>query len=363
MQKNTRTILFLFPYPLGNAPSQRFRFEQYLDTLTKAGYSIETQSFLTIGGWKVLYQRGQVARKAWSLLVGLVRRCGLFIGPIQRADTVFIHREAAPLGPPLFEWVIARLFRKRVVYDFDDSIWLPNTSDENRFVSRLKWHSKVKSICRWSTIVSAGNQYLANFAKNYCSQVIINPTTVDTRQHVPSVKDNDQQKMITIGWTGTHSTLRYLRDLESVFLKLENTFPSAIQFMVIADRRPQLHVKNMVFVHWSKDTEVSDLQQLDIGVMPLVDDAWSQGKCGLKALQYMSLGIPTVASPVGVNSEIIKDGVTGYLCETPESWLDRLSALIQDTALRKKMGKAGRVQIERNYSIESNRSVFLSIFR
>lgn len=363
MQKNTRTILFLFPYPLGNAPSQRFRFEQYLDMLGESGYTIETQSFLTAGGWNILYRRGQVISKAGSLLLGYFRRIRLFFGPLQRADTVFIHREAAPLGPPLLEWAMARLFRKRMIYDFDDSIWLPNTSEANRIVSRLKWHAKVRAICRWSTVVSVGNQYLAEFAKKYCGHVVINPTTVDTRHHVPGGRTGMENPVITIGWTGTHSTLRYLQDLAVVFTKLEAAFPSTVRFLFIADRPPNLALKNMTFVPWSKDSEIADLRRMDIGVMPLSDDAWSRGKCGLKALQYMSLGIPAVASPVGVNREIVEDGITGYLCDTADSWLDRLTRLMEDAALRKKMGEAARQRIVDRYSTESNRSTFLSLFR
>lgn len=362
MQKNTRTILFLFPYPLGHAPSQRFRFEQYLDWLVEQGYSIETQSFLTPKGWQVLYLRGQTMTKISSLVRGVGRRLALFFGPLQRADTVFIHREVAPIGPPLFEWLIAKVFRKRVVYDFDDSIWLPNTSDENRVISGVKWHGKVKSICRWSSVISVGNRYLAQFAQSYATHVIINPTTVDTNKHVPAHRVNTPE-VITIGWTGTHSTLKYLRALDEVFVQLEAAFPSAIRFLIIADRRPDLPVKNLNFIPWSEDSEVSDLQQIDIGVMPLSDDAWTKGKCGLKAIQYMSLGIPTVASPVGVNVEIIHDGDTGYLCDTVGAWLERLSVLIRDTALRKKIGEAGRQRVWQAYSTEANRSVVLSLFR
>lgn len=364
MQKNTRTVLFLTPYPHGEAPSQRFRFEQYLDDLTAAGFRVEAQAFLTKDAWRIWYRSGNFAAKAWFLLVGFWRRLWVLFRSVPGASFVFIHREAAPVGPPVLEWMIARVFGKKIIYDFDDSIWLSNTSEENRIVSRLKWHSKVSSICRWSYRVSAGNKYLAAYASAYAPSVVVNPTTVDAdRVHVPAVRASPSDKTITIGWTGTHSTLKYLEGLAPVLLRLEETFGSEIRLLVIADRPANLTLKNMTFQPWSKEKEIDDLQQIDIGVMPLADDAWAQGKCGLKALQYMSLGIATIASPVGVNKEIVVDGEHGYLCDTPNAWFNRLSELIRSREKRKELGEAGRKRVLAAYSTTSNRSVFLSLFR
>lgn len=365
MQKNNRTILFLFPYPLGHAPSQRFRFEQYFDALRESGYRLETQSFLTEEAWRLLYTPGNTVRKILAVAGGFIRRAAIFFGPVQRASYVFVHREITPLGPPLLEWFIARVMAKKLVYDFDDSIWIPNTSEENRIASSLKWHSKVKSICRWSHVVSVGNRYLARFAELHNGTVIVNPTTVDTeRLHIlTSENTHSNAGVITIGWTGTHSTLKYLKEIEPVLVQLEERFGSRVRFLAIANRALVLRLSHFVFMPWTKEKEIDDLRQLDIGIMPLQDDAWSQGKCGLKALQYMSLGIPTVASPVGVNREIISDDVDGYLCSTSQAWFDRLSALVEDAALRKRIGDAGRHRVVDAYSTASNRSVFLSLFR
>lgn len=365
MQKNNRIVLFLFPYPLGNAPSQRFRFEQYLSLLRESGYILECQSFLSESGWHVLYTKGNLIRKFLAVANGFARRIKLFAGPLQRASFVFIHREIAPVGPPVLEWLIARVFGKKIIYDFDDSIWLPNTSEENKLASRLKWHSKVSSICRWSHCVSAGNAYLAQFAKAYNSNVVINPTTIDsvrlnTIPVKPGKRDGDP---VIIGWTGTHSTLKYLVNFEPVMLSLEKAYGDRVRFVVIADRNPNLSISQLDFIQWSKEKEMEDLNRLDIGVMPLEDDPWSQGKCGLKALQYMSLGIPTVASPVGVNEEIIQDGEHGYLCTTNDQWIDRLTLLINDPGLRKQIGDAGRRRVLATYSTVSNGPVFLSLFR
>ncbi len=364
MQKITRTILFLVPYPRGLAPSQRFRFEHYLDDIEKLGYALEFHSFLANEDWAILYQPGYFIKKLFLIIRGFWRRLGLFFGPIQRADRVFIHREVAPVGPPIFEWLIVAAFRKRVIYDFDDAIWLPNTSEENRIVSKLKWHSKVGHICRWSQTVSAGNEYLAQYARGFNANVVINPTTVDPeRVHVPASGNTRKSQEVCIGWTGTHSTLKYLNGIRSVLLRLEKHHGSRVRFIVIADRAPELGLRNLTFLPWSGKSEIEDLRLLDIGVMPLQDDQWTRGKCGLKIIQYMSLAIPSVASPVGVNSDVIKDGENGFLCQTAEQWYDRLNMLIEDESLRTRMGAAGRARIRSAYSTGSNRSSFLALFR
>ncbi|MEM7298386.1 MAG: glycosyltransferase family 1 protein, partial [Bacteroidota bacterium] len=142
-------ILFLIPYPSGQAPSQRFRFEQYLRLLREQGYHLKVRPLMNESTWRHLYAHGDTLSKGWGIMIGYFKR---IVDVIHAANTdlVFIHREAAPLGPPIFEWIIAKVLGKRIIYDFDDAIWLPNTSEQNSFVANLKWHSKVASICKWS---------------------------------------------------------------------------------------------------------------------------------------------------------------------------------------------------------------------
>jgi glycosyltransferase involved in cell wall biosynthesis len=364
-------VLFLFPYPLGKSPSQRFRFEQYLENLNDAGIESDLAPFWSLNAWSDLYQPGRYLKKAFGLIRGIVGRF-LVLFRLSRYHFVFIHREALPLGPAVFEWFVSRVFRKKIIYDFDDSIWLPNTSKENRMVASFKSHSKVKSICRWSYKVSCGNLYLATFAKQFNASVIINPSTIDTQNlHNPALykvfpKESgalrtQSGETITVGWTGTHSTLKYVDSLVPVLQRLESTYPH-FRLVVIANKKPSLALQSLTFIPWSKDREMEDLLQLDIGIMPLSDDIWSRGKCGVKALQYMALGIPAVASPVGVNTEIIDHGVNGFLCTTEEEWLTCLKSLIDHPALRLQMGERGKKKVIDHYSVLSNTSTFLSLF-
>jgi glycosyltransferase involved in cell wall biosynthesis len=354
-------ILFLFPYPLGESPSQRFRFEQYFSVLEKAGIQYSTQSFWNIETWKILYKPGKGLKKAIGFLRGVARRFKVLL-TLATMDYVFIHRECTPVGPPLFEWLISIVFRKRIIYDFDDAIWLPNTSKENKIVSLLKWNIKINAICRWSYKISCGNLFLCDYAYKYNRKIVLNPTTIDTENlHNPKFFNRATSAGVVIGWTGSHSTLQYLTNLEGPLQELEEKHDD-LSFMVIANRPPELKLKKLIFKEWSKETEIKHLAEFDIGIMPLPDDQWANGKCGFKALQYMAMEIPAVASPVGVNSTIIEHGVDGLLASTAREWKNSLEELILKPDLRLRLGKQGREKVIRNYSVRSNSDNFLSLF-
>lgn len=359
-----KRIIFVIPYPLGESPSQRFRFEQYLSILQSHNYNCEIHSFWSISAWRILYKNGHTLKKFILLLEGFLKRMMLLFFSTHSADYVFIHREATPVGPPLFEWITATILRKKIIYDFDDAIWLPNTSEQNKLISKIKWTSKVKLICQLSHKVSAGNEYLCAFARQYNASVFLNPTTIDVENlHTTSIhRSNNDTDIITIGWTGTHSTLPYLTSFKSIFQQIENKYPNRVRLLVIADKKPQLKIDSLQFLPWTKTTEITDLLRIDIGIMPLTDNEWDKGKCGFKILQYMALGIPAVASPVGVNIKIIEHGKNGYLCESPEEWIQSLEKLITSHSLREKIGKAGREDVIARYSVLSNCPNFLSLF-
>jgi glycosyltransferase involved in cell wall biosynthesis len=354
-------ILFLVPYPVKESPSQRFRFEQYFEALTTAGHSFHVESFLNQRNWRDFSKRGNNIQKIKSLLSGLTRRVGA-LSTLHQYDVVFIHREAAPLGPPLFEWLIARVFKKRIIYDFDDALWLTDRHQESSALRIIKWRSKIAMICRWSYKVSCGNEFLCRYASKFNERVIYNPTTIDTEfVHNPALHKQGEAPELTIGWTGSNSTLKYLVPLEKVLTEITSRFPS-VKFMVIADEKPPISLHNLVYKKWNIDTEIYDLQQFDIGVMPLPDDEWSRGKCAFKALQYMALQIPTVVSPVGVNATLIQHGINGFLASTEEEWSRYLLLLVENQTLRRELGKRGRETVVNQYSVRSNTSRFLSLF-
>ena len=293
-------------------------------------------------------------------MAGFGRRLAL-LARVPAFDFVFIHREAAPLGPPVLEWLIAKVLRKRIIYDFDDAIWLANTSEANRIAAGLKWHQKVGSICRWAYKNSCGNTYLAAYAKQFNTHSLVNPTTIDTEHLHNQVRDQAAPGRLVIGWTGTHSTLKYLDQVVPVLARLEAEGLD-FEFRVISNQPPALPLRSLVFVPWRKATEIADLLDFHVGLMPLEDDLWAQGKCAFKALQYMALGIPALVSPVGMNLEVVQHGYNGFVCSSPSEWEINLRLLLIDIDLRKRLGKAARYTVEERYSVKSNTQNFLALF-
>lgn len=357
-----KKILFICPYPTGLAPSQRFRYEQYLKHLKEENFEVDLSPFLTEKAYRHFYQSRSLFSKIYSITVSYLTRALLLL-KITSYDFVFIHREATPAGPPIVEYVVAKLFRKRIIYDFDDAIWLTDKKDESRLTTLLKCRWKVSLICRWSYRISCGNSYLAHYARHFNPNVYLNPTTIDTTNlHVPqSISRRLSNGKVTIGWTGSHSTLKYLSAVVPVLEAIEKKYPQ-VSFLIIADRHPHLPLKNFIFRPWSLETEISDLASMDIGIMPLPDDPWTRGKCGFKALQYMAMGIPAVISPVGFNREIVQHGVEGYWCSSDDDWTRCLEELIIDLEKRIGMGRRGRQTVEERYSVASNSANFLSLF-
>jgi glycosyltransferase involved in cell wall biosynthesis len=351
-------ILFLAPYPAYESPSQRYRFEHYLDYLQKAGIGYDYKPFLSNRGWEIFFSKGNVLRKIMAVCGGFVRRW-LLMCRIARYEFVFIHREAAPLGPPVFEWIIAKLYRKKIIYDYDDAIWVPVASENNKMARYIKWFSKVKAICKMSYKVSAGNQYLADYARPYCRQVIVVPTVVDTDHAHNQLQRQDVEQPV-IGWTGTFSTLKYLDILVPVIQGLQEKYD--FSFLVIANKDPELPIRRYRFVNWNKDTEIKDLLQMHIGVMPLYDGEIEKGKCGFKAIQYMALGIPAVVSPVGVNAQIVENGVNGFVAASGSEWAVCLEKLLADPDLRRQMGIRSRLKIEQAFSVNATKELFINLF-
>jgi glycosyltransferase involved in cell wall biosynthesis len=194
----------------------------------------------------------------------------------------------------------------------------------------------------------AGNPYLADYARQTNQNVSIVPTTIDTDKYKVVQRSYDERRVPVIGWSGSFSTVQHLDSLVGALKRLAQT--EIFRLVVIGTPVYKIDGVDVEAMPWRSATEVSDLAQIDMGIMPLPDESWSRGKCGLKALQYMALGIPTVCSPVGVNSEIIQDGVNGFLADTEDEWVEKLKRLLHDKDLRARLGAAGRKTVETKYS-------------
>lgn len=351
-------ITFFTPYPFDKAPSQRFRFEQYLPFLEAQGITYTIESFISEGTWDILYLEGNHVKKILGVLSGFLKRF-FHVLKCLFSDYVFIHREVTPIGPPIFEWVIAKVFRKKIIYDFDDAIWLANTSKENKIVANLKAHYKAKYISRWSYKSSCGNEFLRQYAEDRgCKQAIFNPTTINLKKQNYQVKQHGDKDLITLGWTGTHSTMKFLELIIEDIRAIAQV--RKIKFLIISNHPPVYKDGFIEYKKWTKESEIEDLLLFDIGLMPLSEDKWSKGKCGFKALQYMSLGIPTLLSPVGVNRDIVTHKESGLLCTT--DWQQNIINLVDSVAERKRIGQKGFEVMKGTYSTEANKDNFISLF-
>lgn len=354
-----KKILFLVAHRPGRSPGQRFRFEQYLNFLASNGYSYEFSYLISESDDKYFYQKGYYFRKFFILLKSILIRYK-DIGRAKKSDMVFIYRDAVMFGSVFFEKKIKKTGAK-IVLDFDDAIWLMDISDGNKNLRWLKRPEKTAEIARLCNTVIVGNKYLADYVLQFNNKVEIIPTTLETN----SFKRNFsylQREKVCIGWTGSLTTLKHLEIAVPFLKKIKEKYGQKVRFKVIADSPFKNNDLEFEFCKWNKDSEISDLCDIDIGIMPLPDDDWAKGKCGFKGLQYMAMEIPAVMSPVGVNTEIIDDGVNGFIAMDLNSWVEKLSLLIDSYPLRCELGKNGRKTIEERYSFDSQKNRYLKLF-
>ena len=360
------SILIIADHRLNRSPSQRYRFEQYLNFFTENNFTWELSEIITKKDDAIFYHPGNYLQKAWIMFKSLAIR----LRDLQRAknfDVVFIQREALLLGSSFFEKKFFK--RSKIVFDFDDSIWLLDTSPENKKFEFLKNPDKIKINIQHAHKVIAGNQFLAAYAKQFNENTIVIPTTIDTDFHIPKPEfrnDLDSartDKKIVIGWSGSISTIKHFEMTIPVLKQLQNKYPNKIEIHVIGQGNYSHPDINIVSKNWSAQTEVDDLNKFDIGIMPLPNDEWVKGKCGLKGLSYMACGVATVMSAVGVNTNIIEQGKNGFVVSSDEEWVSILSQLIENAELRCTIGNNGRKTVVDNYSVQANKIKYLEVLK
>jgi glycosyltransferase involved in cell wall biosynthesis len=339
-------VLALVPYPPDRAPGQRYRIEQWAPLLRREGVHVAFSPFLSPDGMRVLYEPGHVGAKIRETVSGYLKRIRETLRSAP-ADVIFVYREAAFLGPAWIERLLA--LRRPLVFDFDDAIHLADTSQANAWSRAFKSAAKTETICRLAHHVTVGNEFLARFARPCARKVTVIPSTIDT--DVYQVKTRARNPKPVIGWTGSATTGAYLRSLAPALRRLRAQVE--FELRVIG---PTLDIEGLTVrcLPWRAATEPEDLRALDVGLMPLPDDEWARGKCGLKALQYMALGIPPVVSPVGVNATIVRHGFNGFCASSEEEWVDRLAWLLEDESLRQRLGREARRTVEELYSARAH---------
>lgn len=262
----------------------------------------------------------------------VLKRCADF-------DAVYLHKKTLNFLDAF--WL--RRYAKNVIYDFDDAIMYYDDQPQRK-PSRRKHTKPFERTVKLSKLVIAGNSYLAEHARKFNVNVRVLPTGLDVGAYRVHTKSKDDGR-VRLVWIGSKSTLRYLEQIRPALEEIGSRFEN-VTLRIISDEF--LSLKNMPVeqCRWSKENEASDLATSDIGLAPLPDNRFTRGKCGFKVLQYAAAGLPAVASPVGVNSEYVRDGLTGYCATNMSQWVEKISELIKNAELRKQMGASGRVQVK-----------------
>lgn len=268
-----------------------------------------------------------------------------FLGRLPEYDCLFLQRKR-------FRGALLALVRKRarkIIYDFDDSVMYRNSrAGDPHSKTRMK---RFGDMVRASDFVIAGNRFLMEQTLPFTKKVDVLPTALDAGRYI--AKDYSENKeRVTIGWIGDHGSIHYMEKMKPVFETIGRSYRQA-ELSIVCDVFIDCRDIPVIKKVWSQETEIADLRDMDIGLMPLMNDLWSEGKCGLKILQYFGVGVPAVCTPVGVNKDVVKDGVAGFYANTADEWVDRLSKLIEDAGLRRRMGERGREVVMKGYTIEA----------
>lgn len=337
-------ILLLSRYgPLG--ASSRVRFLQYLPYFRSQGVEVTVKPLLSDIYLRALYDGGS---RWWEVGKGYFGRILALLGA-RRFDVVIIEKELFPFMPAIAERFL-RLIGVPYVVDYDDALFHRYDCHSNTWVRRLLG-KKIDSVMHHSSTVIAGNGYLAERARRAgASKVEVIPTVVDAERY--QQKKKPSTRIPIVGWIGTPQTSRYLKSLLPVFESIKNEMP--VRFVAVGANPQDFEGTPVEAWLWSEDSEVESVQQFDIGIMPLEDSPWERGKCGYKLIQYMACGVPVIASPVGVNCEIVEEGVNGRLASLAEEWNSALCDLLgAPSESREKMGVAGRTSVEEWYSLRA----------
>ncbi len=345
-------------------PASRYRVFQFLDQLKGRGFDCTVSPAISDRLYPFFYEKqcGFFKKFLKAFVIITKRTGGLF--RIRKFDAVFIQKEILPGCYPFFEFFITR-FAKKIVFDFDDSIFL---SEEDRI--KAEQFSDVNNSPRFTKLfarfsaLTAGNRYLFDIACKVNKNTALIPTSIDTERYKGSIcSSSEVSERINIGWIGSFSTLPYLKIVEKPLINVSKQFK--LTFVVVGPAKGREALQNIFsktffdnvnldYVIWDREKEVEQIASFNIGVAPLPDTPWSRGKCGCKLLQYIALGIPSIVSPVGIHKDIIVQSKNGLFADTEKEWIDGLSLLIKNPDIRNSFRNNAVETVEESYSLRKN---------
>ncbi len=351
-------LLIICPFPQDVAAGQRLKYEQYFQHWRENEYDVTVSSFMDLPMWEIVYTSGNYLPKILGTLRGYCRRVLDLLG-VRSYDLVYVFMWVTPIGTSLFERLV-RSLAKSLIFDIEDNVLVEKSSELNPLVKAIKSRDKTIFLLKTADHVITSSPFLNDYCLTLnryraCTYV---SSSVDTDYFLP-VNSYSNDRKITIGWTGTFSSKKQLDLLRDVFVELDTR--CEFKLRVIGNFSYELLGVDLEVIRWTKESEVKDLQEIDIGVYPLAPDEWVSGKSGLKAIQYMAFGLPTVASNIGNTPNIIRHLENGWLVSTEKEWIGALESLIRNPELRRELGVAARKTVLDNYSVHAIKSRYLSI--
>ena len=340
-----KKLLFLPKYPRKGA-SSRLRTFQYLPLWEEMGYSVTVNSFFTEKYLNTIYDHQSPGY--WHVLTCYFRRFSLLFS-VQKYDLIIIEKEIFPYLPAFAEWFLSKVNSYWV--DYDDAVF-HNYDQKDNFMVSLLMPKKIDHVMKMANRVIVGNDYLKKRAEMAGAKKIeVFPTVIDPKKY--KVKE-DQKPIdtITIGWIGSPSTLKYLDPIVPILDWIHEHYP--IKFLLVNGKSKMKFKGRIESIPWTEDGEVEAILKMDIGIMPLPDNPWERGKCAYKLIQYMACGLPVVASPIGMNKDVVIHGENGFLANSKEEWISGLGKLITDPQLRKEFGYKGREKVLNEFTMEGN---------
>lgn len=344
-------VLYFTKYTRKGA-SSRLRSFQYFPLLEQKGFAVTVAPLFSDAYLENLYSGKSMVFEAMK---GYWRRFFILFS-VFGYDSVVIEKELFPYLPAFAERLLW-FFGKRYVVDYDDAIFHNYDLHPNK-VLRFFLKNKIDTVMRLSGTVIAGNGYLAKRAqKAGAENIVVIPTVIDSNRYAVKPKQAGGRKVI--GWIGSPSTFKYVKQLYPVFEKLSQQYNFELQ--IIGAKSKEKSSFPIAYIDWSEETEVASIQNFDIGIMPLEDSPWEKGKCAYKLIQYMACGVPVVASPVGMNVQVIAEGVNGFLANDEEKWQEVLGCLLADNLKSSTFGLAGRQMIEEEFTLQMKIGEMISV--
>lgn len=332
------------PYPHDVAAGQRFKIEQAYEFLKNRGHIIKIDSFFNTNTWDVLYEKGHLFQKIFGTIISWIKRI-IYIFTINKYDAVYVYMWVTPRGSPISEFIVKKLSRKLIV-DIDDLVYkIDGRSFFQNFLScHLKSYYLVKNA---DCVIHNSPSSVKECAKiNVNNNAIHIPCSFNMDKYQP--KSHRDKELVTLGWTGTVSSIKYLKSIEPMLRELYAI--KKFKLSLITNFEYEISGLDVDLIFWNAETEIQDLLRFDIGIYPVFFDEWSASKGGLKVQQYMAMGLPSVSTNHGAASHYIEHKKTGFLVKNDDDWIKYLSILINNTELRSTIGSAARKEAKNNFS-------------